>query len=218
MAQCEIWKKIDELKHDPELAGTPGYEIADLLKKSDAADWFLLLMEQPQFKPPHDWWFGLRSRCDLPWAMLLGKQPQFEPYAHWESVNRLELMKLAYLAPEIYGKHFPKTRPWDLYAFLTPVEKCSLLCELPRLENQVDWDELDGEWDTGDWLMLLSAQPQFEKYFDWSRVEKQHSYFWDVLLRCQPQFARHCDPANLEEWQVRRIRKYQPQLFAGVPA
>ena len=79
MPHYEIWKRIDELKTKPELAGSPGYEIDDLLKKSDAIDWFFLLMEQPQFTPPHDWWFELRSRCDLPWAMLLRKQPQFVP-------------------------------------------------------------------------------------------------------------------------------------------
>ena len=32
MAQCEIWKKINELKRNPELAGTPGYEFDYLLK------------------------------------------------------------------------------------------------------------------------------------------------------------------------------------------
>ena len=216
MAQCEIWEKIDELKHNPELADTPGYEFDYLLKKSDAIDWFLLLMEQPHFIPPHDWWFDLRSRCDLPWAMLLQKQPQFEQYVHWESVNRLELVKLAYMVPDIFRKHFPQGRPWDLYAFLTPVEKRALLCDLPQLESQVDWDELDREWDTGAWMMLLSYQPQFEKYFDWSRIEKKPSPFWDILLRSQPQFACHCDFAQLDDWQIRRIRKRQGQLFGDV--
>ena len=216
MAQCEIWKKIDELKRNPELAGTPGYEFDYLLKKSDAIDWFLLLMEQPHFIPPHDWWSGLRSRSDLPWAMLLQKQPQFEKYVHWESVNRLELVKLAYMVPDIFRKHFSQGRPWDLYAFLTPVEKRALLCDLPQLENQVDWDELDREWDAGDWMMLLSYQPQFEKYFDWSRIEKKPSPFWDILLQSQPQFACHCDPTQLDDWQIRRIRKRQGQLFADV--
>ena len=216
MAQCEIWKKINELKRNPELAGTPGYEFDYLLKKSDAIDWFLLLMEQPHFIPPHDWWSELHSRCDLPWAMLLQKQPQFEQYVHWESVSRLELVKLAYMAPAIFRKHFPQGRPWDLYAFLTPMEKRALLCDLPELENQVDWDELDREWDTGAWMMLLSYQPQFEKYFDWSRIEKKPSPFWDILLRFQPQFACHCDFAQLDDWQIRRIRKRQGQLFADV--
>ena len=216
MAQCEIWKKIDELNHNPELADTPGYEFDYLLKKSDAIDWFLLLMKQPHFIPPHDWWSELHSRCDLPWAMLLQKQPQFEQYVHWESVNRLELVKLAYMVPDIFRKHFPQGRPWDLHAFLTPVEKRALLCDLPQLENQVDWDELDREWDTGAWMMLLSYQPQFEKYFDWSRIEKKPSPFWDILLRSQPQFACHCDFAKLDDWQIRRIRKRQGQLFADV--
>ena len=213
MPHYEIWKRIDELKTKPELAGTPGYEIDDLLKKSDAIDWFFLLMEQPQFIPPHDWWFELRSRCDLPWAMLLRKQPQFEHYVHWESVNRLELFKLAYMAPNIFQKKFPKARSWDLYAFLTPLEKSSLLRDLPHLENQVDWDELDQEWETGDWMMLLAYQPQFEKYFDWSRIEKKSSPYWEYLLKKQPQFACHCDLQQLDEWQIKRIRKRQPQLF-----
>ena len=54
MSQCEIWEKIDELKEHPERMGTPGYEFDRLLEKSDAIDWFLLMMEQPHFIPPHD--------------------------------------------------------------------------------------------------------------------------------------------------------------------
>ncbi len=209
----EAWKKIDELKKNPDLANTPGYETDKLRESADAACWFLLLMEQPQFSPPDKWWFELWKRCDLPWAELLAKQPQFESRCHWESVSRLELVKLTYMAPAIFAKHFPKGLPSHLYKLLTPMEKQLLLSDLPQWEHTVDWDELDEEWDNGNWLMLLSYQPQFEKYFDWNRIENKPSPYWEHLLRRQPQFACHCDLEHLEEWQIRRIKKCQPQLF-----
>ncbi len=215
MDMNEAWEKIDELKTKPELANTPGYGMEELLDSVDSVYWFQLLMEQPQFSPPDKWWFELRKRCDLPWAKLLAKQPQFEKYCHWESVYSLELVKLAYMAPAIFEKRFQKGRPWDLWAFLTPLEKQLLLSDLPQLENEADWDELDKEWNIGNWLMLLACQPRFEKYFDWSRIEKKPSSFWEFLLLRQPQFACHCDLEHLEDWQIRRIKRKQPQLFEG---
>ena len=87
MKTREAWNKIDELKKHPELANSPGYEMEELRKAVDPVYWFLLLMEQPQFAPPRDWWFELRHRSDLPWARLLAAQPQFEGHCHWESVR-----------------------------------------------------------------------------------------------------------------------------------
>ena len=212
METTEAWSKIDALKKHPELANTPGYEIDELRKSTDPVCWFFLLMEQPQFAPEGMWWFGLCHRSDLPWAELLAAQPQFENRVPWESVSRLELVKLDCLAPAIFEKHFPQGRPWDLYAFLTPLEKECLLRDLPQLENQVDWQELDEEWGIGNWLGVLAYQPQFEKYFDWSRIEKKPSPYWDDLLRKQPQFACHCDFKQLDDWQIRRILYKQPQF------
>ena len=216
METKDAWEKIDELKKHPELADTPGYEIDELLETVDPVYWFFLLMEQPQFAPVEEWWFGLRRRSDLPWAKLLAAQPQFEDRVPWESVSRLDLVELYYLAPAIFNKNFPQGRPWDLYAFLTPREKENLLRDLPQLENQVDWEELTEQWDIGNWFSLLADQPQFEIYFGWSRIEKKPSPYWDILLRKQPQFACHCDLKQLGECQIRRIRKKQPQLFEDV--
>jgi len=209
----EVWEKIQDLKEHPEWADTPGYKVESLRREANVADCLSLLPAQPQFIPPEEWWFPLRRRCDIPWAKLLTELPQLERFVHWESVNRLELVKLAYMAPGFFEKRFPKGRPWDLYAFLTPLEKQLLLSDLPQLENKVDWDELEEEWSAGNWMMLLACQPQFERYFDWSRIEKKPSPYWEFLLRMQPQFACHCRFADLEDWQVRRIRKRQPQLF-----
>ena len=212
MEPKEAWKKVDELKKHPELANTPGYEVFELREAVNPGDWFFLLMEQPQFEPGGPWWFELRHRGDLPWAKLLALQPQFENRVHWESVSRLELMKLGYLAPAIFKRRFPQGRPWDLYAFLTPLEKKQLLIDVPHLENKMDWDALSEEWTDGDWLTLLAYQPQFEGYFEWSRIEKKPSPYWDLLLRRQPQFADHCDFALLNEGQIRRILYKQPQF------
>ena len=211
----EIWKKIDELKKQPELADTPGYEIEKLQKEADPVDWFFLLMEQPQFSPEKEWWHSLHPNRFLPWAKLLAAQPQFDDRVPWDNLSALELIKLAYFAPAIFEKRFPNGRPWDLYAFLTPLGKECLLRDLPQLENQVDWEELTEQWDIGNWFSLLADQPQFEKYFDWSRIEKKPSPYWDILLRKQPQFACHCDVKSLTEDQIRWIRKRQVQLFPG---
>jgi len=62
------------------------------------------------------------------------------------------------------------------------------------------------------WLSVIASQPQLEKYFDWSMVEKKPSLYWDILLRYQPQFACLCDFALLKDWQIKRIRGRQPQL------
>lgn len=64
------------------------------------------------------------------------------------------------------------------------------------------------------WLTVIAAQPQLEKSFDWTSVEKKPSLYWDEQLRHQPQFASHCDFEQLKDWQIRRIQRRQPQLFS----
>ncbi len=211
-----VWEKIDELKKHPELAGSPGYDVAQLRQNADAIDWFYLMTKQGCFAPNDSlWWYNISRRSDLPWAQLLAAQPQLEKYCCWESVNRLELVKLFHLAPEIFKRNFPEARPWDLYAFLTPTEKMMLLYTLPEIGEKVDWQEWTKNWGDAEWLILLSRQPQFEKYFDWSTVEQKPSNYWDQLLARQPQFSCHCNFALLHDWQIKKIQKHQPQLFAA---
>ena len=199
-------KIVEELKAKLENA-TPE-EIKALQQSEDPIYWFLLLAEYPEFAPESDWWFALRNRCDLPWSKLLTQQPQFEKYCHWESVSRLELMLLAYRAPEIFQRKFPQGRARDLYAFLTPLEKSSLLSQLPEYAEFIVWDEINADFSIGNWFSLLSFQPQFEIYFDWSTVEKQPNHYWDMLLKKQPQFAIHCDLEQLYPNQRRRLIKF----------
>ena len=196
---------IEELK--AKLENASAEEIKALEQTEDPICWFLLLAEYPEFAPDSSWWFDLRNRCDLPWSKLLTQQPQFEKYCHWESVSRLELMILAYRVPEIFQRKFPQGRAHDLYAFLTPLEKAHLLIEVPEYADQVDWDEINAEFSIGNWFSLLADQPQFEIYFDWSKVEKQPNHYWDMLLKKQPQFAIHCDFAQLYPNQRRRLKK-----------
>ena len=200
---------VEELKAKLENASPE--EIKALQQNEDPIYWFLLLAEYPEFAPESDWWFALQNHCDLPWSQLLAAQPQFEKYCHWESVSRLELVLLAYRAPEIFKRKFPQGRAHDLYAFLTPLEKSSLLSQLPEYADQVDWDEINAEFSVGNWFSLLADQPQFEIYFDWSKVEKHPNHYWDMLLKKQPQFAIHCDFEQLYPNQRRRLKK----LFEG---
>ena len=200
---------VEELKRKIENADA--MEKAKLYQTEDPVYWFLLLAEYPEFVPESNWWFALRNRCDLPWGTLLAAQPQFEKYCHWESVSRLDLMILAYRAPEIFKRNFQQGRAHDLYAFLTPLEKAHLLIEVPEYADQVDWDEINAEFSIGNWFSLLAYQPQFEIYFDWSKVEKQPNHYWDMLLKKQPQFAIHCDFEQPYPNQRRRLKK----LFEG---
>ena len=202
-------KIVEELKAKLENASPE--EIKFLEQSEDPIYWFLLLAEYPEFAPESNWWFALRNRCDLPWSKLLAQQPQFEKYCHWESVSRLELMLLAFKAPEIFKRKFPCGRAHDLEAFLTLSEKAHLLIEVPEYADQVDWDEINAEFSIGEWFSLLSFQPQFEIYFDWSKVEKQPNHYWDMLLKKQPQCAIHCDFEQLSPNQRRRLKK----LFEG---
>ena len=213
MKKSEVWSKIDELKKHPELANTPGYETEEIQKTADPVYWFLLLMEQPQFTPPHDWWFNLRHRTDLPWARLLAAQPQFEEHCHWESVSRGELVKLAFLAPELFARKILHGHWHDLYAFLTPMDLAGLLCDVPQAADMLDMDDVAKKLAPDRWLTVIARQPQLEQFFDWVQVEKKASLYWDDLLRHQPQFACHCDFKQLKDWQIRRIRRRQPQLF-----
>ena len=213
METREARKKIDELKKHPKLANSSGYETEELLKAVDPVYWFLLLMEQPQFAPPHGWWFNLRHRSDLPWAQLLAAQPQFEEHCHWESVSRGELVKLAFLEPELFARKFPQGYWRDLYAFLTPLELVWLLCDVPQAADELDMTDAADRLASDRWLSVIACQPQLERYFDWALVEKKASLHWDNLLRRQPQFACHCDFEQLKAWQIRRIRRRQPQLF-----
>ena len=204
-------KIVEELKE--KLENARAEEIKRLQQTEEPAYWFLLLAEYPEFAPDGMWWFDLRNHCELPWSQLLAAQPQFEKYCHWESVSRLELMLLAYQAPEIFQRHFPQGRAHDLYAFLTPQEKSGLLSQLPEYAEFIDWNEINMEFSVGEWFCLLADQPQFEVYFDWSTVEKQPNHYWDLLLRKQPQFAIHCDLEQLYPNQRRKLMKHQPQIF-----
>ena len=207
----DAWDKLTELQDHPELAGTPGYELENLRRDGDPIPWFLLLMKQPQFAP-HIWWLELYNRCDLPWARLLAAQPQFEEYCRWESVSRLELVKLSFLAPEIFRRNFPLGRRHDLYAFLTPLELKGLLSDVPQAAEELDMEEVGEKIGPDGWLIVLACQPQLEKYVDWALVEKRPSNYWERLLRRQPQFADHCDFSLLGRWQITRILMKQPQF------
>ena len=213
METTEAWNRIDILKTHPELANSPGYEMEELLKAVDPVYWILLLMEQPQFAPPHDWWCNLRYRSDLPWARLLAAQPQFEEHCHWKSVSRGELVKLAFLAPNLFARKFPHGHWHDLYAFLIPMEMVGLLCDIPQEAELLDMVDVAKRLAPDLWLSVIASQTRLEKYLDWGLVEKKPSRYWDDLLRNQPQFACHCNFENLTDWQIRRIRRRQPQLF-----
>ena len=202
---------IEELK--AKLENASAEEIKALEQTEDPICWFLLLAEYPEFAPDSSWWFDLRNRCDLPWSKLLTQQPQFEKYCHWESVSRLELMLLAERTPEIFKSKFPFGNMQDLYAFLTPSEKSFLLAQLPEYANLIEMQDLNDEFGIGEWFNLLAEQPQFEKYFDWSKVEKQPNHYWDMLLKKQPQFAIHCDLTKFHPNQRKRLLKHQPKIF-----
>ena len=209
----DAWDKLKVLKEHPELANTSGYELKNLFAEADPIIWFQLLMEQPQLAPPRDWWFSLRHRSDLSWARLLAIQPQFEKYCHWGSVSRGELVKLAFLAPNLFARMFPQGHWHDLYAFLTPMELAGLLCDVPQAAELLNMEDVAARLAPDRWLTVIASQPQLEKFFDWALVEKKPSLYWDELLRYQPQFARHCDFEKLQGWQIRRIRRGQPQLL-----
>ena len=202
---------VDELKKNLEHADAEKLEF--LQQSVNPVYWFLLLAEHPEFTPNHDWWFNLQNRCDLPWSKLLAKQPQLEKYCHWESVSRLELMLLADRAPEIFNRKFPFGNMQDLYAFLTPLEKSFLLAQLPEYANLIEMEDLNDEFGIGEWFNLLSEQPQFEKYFDWSKIEKLPCPYWDMLLQKQPQFAIHCDLEQLQPNQRKRLLIHQAKIF-----
>ncbi len=204
-------KIVEELK--AKLENASAGSVKSLQQTEDPIYWFLLLAESPEFAPESDWWFALHNRCDLPWSKLLAAQPQFEKYCHWESVSRLELVLLAYQAPELFRRKFPQGRAHDLYAFLTSLEKSCLLSQLPEYAEFIDWDEINAEFSIGNWFSLLSFQPQFEKYFDWKKVEKQPDPYWDMLLKKQPQFAIHCDLQKLSPEQRQKLLKHQPEIF-----
>ena len=204
-------KIVEELK--AKLENASAGSLKSLQQTEDPIYWFLLLSESPEFAPESDWWFALHNRCDLPWSKLLAAQPQFEKYCHWESVSRLELVLLAHLAPEIFKRKFPQGRAHDLYAFLTSLEKSCLLSQLPEYAEFIDWDEINAEFSIGNWFSLLSFQPQFEIYFDWSKVEKRPNHYWDMLLKKQPQFAHHCDLQKLSPEQRQKLLKHQPEIF-----
>ena len=198
---------VEELKRDVENADA---EKLDFLQQSvNPVYWFLLLAEYPEFAPESNWWFALRNRSDLPWGTLLAAQPQFEKYCHWESVSRLDLMLLAFKAPEIFKRKFPCGRAHDLEAFLTLSEKVRLLIEIPEYAEQVDWEELNAGLSIPEWFSLLAYRPQFEIYFEWSTVEN----CWHILLKKQPQFAIHCDFEQLYPNQRRKLLKHQPGIF-----
>ncbi|MBP5538489.1 MAG: hypothetical protein J6X69_01435 [Bacteroidales bacterium] len=212
----DAWDKLNELREHPELADTPGYGLEILRRYGDSVMWFLLLMEHPEFEPSDKWWYDQWKRADLPWARLLAAHPQFEKHCKWESVGRGELMTLAFLAPELFTRKFPEGRWHDLYAFLSPFELAGVLRDAPQAAEALDMDDVREKLAPDYWLAVLAIQPQLEKYFDWSKVEKRPSNEWDFLLRRQPQFADHCDFSQLRSDQLRRILMKQPQFLPRI--
>ncbi len=210
----DAWIKLKELQEHPELANTPGYELDMLVEEGDPIDWFLLLMEQPQLAPDDEWWFNNKqvNPVPLPWGKLLARRPEFEKYCRWETVSRLDLVELAFLAPEIFERNFPNGKWHDLYAFLTPQEVARLLSDAPQAVEKLDMEEVAKFLAPDTWLWVIEYQPQLEKYFDWSTVEKRASLYWEFLLKRQPQFAEHCDFSLLRGDALRRILCRQPQL------
>ena len=99
----------------------------------------------------------------------------------------------------------------NIWQRLEPLDKESLIAAHPELFELLD--DPQQELAPDHWLGVLACQPQFEKYFDWSAVEKRPSNEWDFLLRRQPQFADHCDFSQLRSDQIRRILSKQPQLI-----
>ena len=72
----------------------------------------------------------------------------------------------------------------------------SLVSEFDRLYL---WEKFDS-WD---WRILLSAQPQFaDKCTEYKGWEKFDSYDWSNLLSAQPQFANKCN------WSKMRANNY----------
>ena len=206
------WDKLEALQEHPELADTRGYRLQTLQRKGEPYAWFQLLMKQPQFAPPEEWWNYLWRWSSLPWGRLLAAQPQFEKYCPWESVSRLELVELALLAPDIFARQFPQGRWRDLCAFLTAAEWRQLLSDVPDADKLFDMDAVRKKLSVNDWMCILAYQPQLEKYFDWSQVEGKPSDYWSTLLRRQPQFANRCDWSLLEGWQLTSILVAQPQF------
>ena len=88
-----------------------------------------------------------------------------------------------------------------------PVYWFLLLAEYPEFAPDRNWWFALRNCCDLPWNKLLAAQPQFEKYFDWSKVEKQPNHYWDMLLKKQPQFAIHCDFEQLYPNQRRRLAK-----------
>ena len=210
--RARAWEKLERLQSHPELAWHPGYFLDALQRDGEPYAWLLLLMKQPQFAPPRDWWNGLCCWSNLPWARLLAAQPQFEKYCPWASVSRLELVELALLASEIFTRQFPEGRWRDLCPFLTTHEWRQLLTDVPDAEKYLDMDAVGKKLSANDWMCILAYRPQLEKYFDWSPVENSPSVYWARLLCCQPQFADRCDWSCLKGWQIRQILAKQPQL------
>ena len=184
-----VREKLEYLQDHPELAGDPGYDLDALRQDGEPYAWFLLLMKQPQLAPPDDWWNDLWRWSTLPWGQLLAAQPQFEKYCPWESVSRLELVKLALLAPEIFTRHFPEGRWRDLCPFLTAPEWRHLLTDVPDADKHLDMKTVSKKLSSNDWMCILAEQPRLEKYVDWSQIADCPSPYWSYLLRRQPQFA-----------------------------
>ena len=210
--RAEAWEKLEYLQDHPELAGHPGYFLKPLQQDAEPFPWFLLLMKQPQFAPPQEWWDDLWRWSTLPWGQLLAAQPQFEKHCPWESVSRLELVKLALLAPEIFARRFPGGQWRDLCPFLTAAEWRCLLRDVPDVDRHLDMDAVCQKLSADDWMCILAKQPNLEKYFDWSQVEGKPSVYWATLLRRQPQFAIHCDFSQLEWRLIKSLLAKQPQL------
>ena len=90
------------------------------------------------------------------------------------------------------------------------IEDTSLASDFDRLNL---WDEFDSD----DWVELLSEQPQFDnKCNKWERFD---SFDWSDLLSAQPQFADKCpdkmyDQFIQADWD--KLEAKHPGVFEGI--
>ena len=220
--QFAIYCDWDKIHLDGEtwvtlLAKQPRFADKCEWNKLSCVDWMSLLNEQPQFADKCNWnivkepqfaykWDKLDGTS---WVKLIIRQPRFAGHCDWSKLSCADWLDLLIKQPQFADKcNWNKVNAWSR----TDNEKCGLLW---RSRPSLHLKSLPRYGEA--WLGLLSKQPQFAVYCDWSKFDGAD---WVKLLVRQPQFADKCNWSRFSEedkkWLMRHFLDFKYSRVTSV--
>ena len=152
--------------------------------------WIDSLQNNPDVAEQCEW----KKLSNYEWNEFISRYGDFA----WDCIYR-------YAKSNFLGRLLANNKEWKELGLIGYYWQ-NILTEYPQYAVKCPWAELDAE----NLAVVLSVQPQLEKYCNLSRF---NGMAWAILLAAQPQYAERCDWSkfnSITEWAV--LLKSQPQF------